>query len=259
MSISPHRKGVVVRSVVPEKSNYLDYRPYLRFDFWYSCAYCTITEVEAQGIGFQLDHYLPHTKAPELKSTYSNLMYSCQICNRNKSDYFPNPTQQQRGYVIIRPDESNPKDHFELEGYEIRAKTETGKFNQEKLELNRQTLCRLRETRERLYRSTDYTAFGVTELLSINIDNLPKDYRATVAAARRQFESNYQELTTDVEEYVRALAKSDLLDEEPVNPLRNKERKKYLDSINAIDPDYKAPKSRPKSMLPKTKRKGKKR
>ena len=67
----------VTRSFVAPKGSYANYRQDLRVDFWYSCAYCSITEVEAQGIAFEIDHYAPHSKFPELKHDYGNLMYSC--------------------------------------------------------------------------------------------------------------------------------------------------------------------------------------
>jgi len=47
-----------VRREVTKKSNYQDYREDLRYDFWYSCAYCSITELEAMGIGLSYNRKL---------------------------------------------------------------------------------------------------------------------------------------------------------------------------------------------------------
>ena len=38
---------------------------------------------------FQIDHFRPKSKYPDLKNDYNNLVLSCPICNRNKSDDWP--------------------------------------------------------------------------------------------------------------------------------------------------------------------------
>ena len=88
-NIKESKKPVVIRSEVKSKKNYNDYKELLRFDFWYSCAYCTLTEAEGGGIGFEIDHYYPQKKKSELSAEYRNLFWSCEICNRYKSDYYP--------------------------------------------------------------------------------------------------------------------------------------------------------------------------
>ena len=69
---------------MPVLSNYHEYKQYLRKDFYYSCAYCTITEWKARGIRFEIDHYEPVSAAPHLRNTYTNLMYSCEECNSQR-------------------------------------------------------------------------------------------------------------------------------------------------------------------------------
>lgn len=146
-------KAIVLRSPVEAKANYLNYRETLRFDFWYSCAYCSISEVEAGGIGFQIDHYWPTTYKPKLKNDYNNLMWSCQICNRYKSGYYPEEDGLSKGNVILRPDEEDPREHLKLEKYSLESKTHKGEFNIHFLDLNRLQLRRLRKIREKLSQS----------------------------------------------------------------------------------------------------------
>ncbi|MGC1294505.1 MAG: hypothetical protein WA869_05640 [Alloacidobacterium sp.] len=58
--------ALVERSVVPKGLQYGNYKKYLRYDFMYSCAYCSMSEAEAQAIRFTIDHYEPRNARPEL-------------------------------------------------------------------------------------------------------------------------------------------------------------------------------------------------
>ena len=87
----------VKRSAVGPVRSHREYLQILRKDFYYSCAYCTLTEFEAQGYSFEVDHYEPQSARPELVNVYENLMYSCECCNRNKSDLDPPAKLEPRG------------------------------------------------------------------------------------------------------------------------------------------------------------------
>jgi hypothetical protein len=49
-------------------------KPGFRNDFFYSCAYCTMSEAEAQATRFTVDHYEPKNAQPDLINAYDNLM-----------------------------------------------------------------------------------------------------------------------------------------------------------------------------------------
>jgi HNH endonuclease len=83
--------SLVVRSVVEPVEHYDEYRQVLRFDFFYSCAYCTMTESEARGIRFTIDHYEPQSARRDLVNEYSNLLYACDTCNIRKGNRCPSP------------------------------------------------------------------------------------------------------------------------------------------------------------------------
>ena len=94
------------RADPPAQSDYKRYKQPLREDFQYRCAYCILHEGDPYGGGFhhfQIDHFRPRNKFPDLINTYSNLYYSCTWCNRAKSDTWPTNDEQSRGFVFVDP------------------------------------------------------------------------------------------------------------------------------------------------------------
>ena len=68
----------------------LDYRRYkdsLAQDFNHRCGYTYCLDFWFGGkTNFQIDHFKPKSKFPELETEYNNLVYSCSYVNRAKSD-----------------------------------------------------------------------------------------------------------------------------------------------------------------------------
>src|SRR4051794_36398673 len=104
---------LIVRSQQPQLENYQDYRPALRQDFFHSCAYCTMTEAEAQAVRFTIDHYEPQKARPDLVNVYANLMYACDECNSRKGDRCPPESARKDGYRFFCADLDEFLDHFE--------------------------------------------------------------------------------------------------------------------------------------------------
>ena len=68
-------------------SSYKSYRPWLRDEFLFRCAYCLKREMWGQITSeFELDHFQPQSISPDLRFDYSNLVYSCRRCNAIKLD-----------------------------------------------------------------------------------------------------------------------------------------------------------------------------
>lgn len=63
-------------------------REYLRKVSNYSCVYCTISESEASGATFHVDHFRPQSKFPHLIDEISNLRYACPRCNLIKGNHW---------------------------------------------------------------------------------------------------------------------------------------------------------------------------
>lgn len=228
---------VVVRSEVPQKSKYGAYREDLRVDFWFSCAYCTTTEVEALAVSFEIDHYVPWTLDESLKHTYSNLMWSCQICNGKKSDYFPSPEAQQAGYRFFRPDLDDPNHHFELVGLRVAGTSKIGEYTEKVLYLNRKQLRDVRELRRRWLESTRLVLGGLRELMAMKLDTFPVKFRAQVLKIRQELKGAENEAKEALRLVIEEHSKSTLIDPDPDKRKFAKQRRAYLKGLDALHPE----------------------
>lgn len=71
-------------------------KKYLKKDFHGRCAYCGDSDsVGMSARHFQVDHFVPKEKFPNLKWEYTNLMYACEFCNGAKSDYWAGESPDQ--------------------------------------------------------------------------------------------------------------------------------------------------------------------
>jgi hypothetical protein len=226
----------VTRSQVPSGRPYHEYKPFLQQDFLCSCAYCTMSEAEAQAIRFTIDHYEPRKIRPDLQDIYHNLMYACDECNRRKGDRSPPPEAREAGHRFFRPDHDVHSSHFTAAGIRLEAKTNTGKYSILALDLNRQGLRRLRELRQRLIHCEVLAAQGVRGLLSYPIDRLPPEVRAKALVARRSVATMQTKIVSEIEDILMAYARSSVLDDEPKSEEEIRERAEALKSIEGLYP-----------------------
>jgi HNH endonuclease len=227
---------LVVRSEVVPGKPYRNYRAPLRWDFFYSCAYCTMTEAEAQAIRFTIDHYEPRSSRPDLENDYSNLMYSCDECNTRKGDRSPPEEARSAGHRFFRPDQDVREDHLSQKGVLLESKSNTGFYSIEALDLNRSSLRRLREIRERLLGALQSVETGILSLRRFPIDQLPPPVRGRVVRAVRQAEATQARLMDDVDALLREYARSPLLEEDEDAEARRHQRVESLRSIEALHP-----------------------
>lgn len=68
-------------------ANYASYRPWLRDEFAFRCAYCLVREQwgRIRGI-FDLDHFVPVSIQSDGDLDYDNLIYACCTCNLAKGN-----------------------------------------------------------------------------------------------------------------------------------------------------------------------------
>ena len=65
----------------PKYSRYRSYKISLQEEFYCRCVYCALPDVLKGHEAFGVDHYRPRSKFPGLEVEYTNLFYSCNICN----------------------------------------------------------------------------------------------------------------------------------------------------------------------------------
>jgi hypothetical protein len=131
----------------PLFGNYEKYRPWLRVDFRYRCAYCERTEAYLRGEEmFEIDHFKPR-RFKELVANYENLYYSCQKCNRDKSNTWPSDEEFSGGFRFSDPcTEDMYLSHFrEAANGELEALTNCGQFTCDHIRLYRPTLVKWRQ------------------------------------------------------------------------------------------------------------------
>lgn len=230
-------KPLVVRSTVEPGLPYSEYRESLRYDFYYSCAYCTITEYEASGIRFTIDHYVPQGNEDVDVHAYDNLMYACDECNLRKGNRHPPSSAQAEGYRFFRPDKDALLDHFSASGIRVEHVTNTGFFTINALDLNRQSLMRLREYRERIAQTHEFVVAGIHALRHVRIDRFPPHVRSHILAAIKSAQEAANEREEEIETTLREFAKSTLLDKDPEAAERAKARARELDQMKALHPD----------------------
>ncbi|MCT7567824.1 HNH endonuclease [Aliarcobacter butzleri] len=83
------QKQKPIRTCKKTYTDYKSFKPYIVTDFNNRCGYCDSHDKFFGGLkNFQIDHFKPHSIPAflSLKHEYKNLIYSCQSCNRAKSN-----------------------------------------------------------------------------------------------------------------------------------------------------------------------------
>jgi hypothetical protein len=133
----------------PSFGDYTKYRPWLRLDFRYRCAYCERTESYLRGEeAFEIDHFKPR-RFNELLAFYQNLYYCCQKCNRYKSSTWPSDKELSEGFRFSDPcAEDMYVAHFrEAADGQLEALTNCGRFTNVHIRLYRPSLVKWRQAK----------------------------------------------------------------------------------------------------------------
>jgi hypothetical protein len=134
----------------PAKSNYREYKPFLRRDFLARCAYCERTEEYLGGDEvFEVEHFKPKSKFTDLICAYHNLYYACGGCNGHKWETWPSEAQIARGQRFADPCLEDSYVHHlrELEDGDVEELTECGVYSNSHIRLGRPELRRWRRLR----------------------------------------------------------------------------------------------------------------
>jgi hypothetical protein len=227
---------LVTRSAVPAGRPYGEYKQFLRFDFFHSCAYCTMSEAEATAIRFTIDHYEPRTARPDLLNEYGNLMYSCDECNLRKGDRSPPAQARAAGHRFFRPDEDIYTTHFETHDLRVEGKTNVGSYSIEALDLNRYGLRRLRDIRRRLTKCEEHVSAGIMSLRRFHFDQLPNHLKGRVAQTISEAAKVAAEMGEEIDALLRQRARSELIDPDPEREQRAEDRARKLTELTILHP-----------------------
>jgi hypothetical protein len=105
----PPDKRIERRHAPPEgtgRFGYRDYRPCLRWEFGFTCAFCLLHERDladlgAEGLGLTwIEHFALASSDPQKVNDYRNCFYACRYCNGNRSRA---PLVDESGRRLINP------------------------------------------------------------------------------------------------------------------------------------------------------------
>jgi HNH endonuclease len=187
----------------PQYDDYRQYRPLLRQDFRYTCAYCERSESVLGGEEFfEIDHFRPIRRFPEHRDHYPNLYYSCGPCNRHKGSAWPTADQVARGYRFADPcEEDLYVTHVEeVSNGMLRARTGVGDYTCQQIRLNRVSLLEWRREKRQILSNLNVMETITREIglqLEIALAPAARDellqklagLDATIARLRRRYSS----------------------------------------------------------------------
>lgn len=185
----------------PSFTNYQDYKPQLREDFTYTCAYCTIHEREWGGLRqFHVEHFRPKSLFPGLETDYDNLLYACSVCNVFKSNDWPSDQPLEDGVGYLDPCEHDYAEHFEndAESGKVAGSTPPARYMVEHLHMNRPYLISLRRKRvaeEEIQERFAELCKGALRMIerSLEDETLPDHVVSSLEVAREVIETLWEE------------------------------------------------------------------
>jgi hypothetical protein len=116
-------------------SPYSAYKPYLQREFERKCVYCRMPDSMKDYESYGVDHYRPKSLFENLLTTYSNLFYSCNPCNRRKGDYWP-PRGKGKTHYVPNPCDHKMFEHLRFKGATIQTTSQPGAVAEKLMDLN---------------------------------------------------------------------------------------------------------------------------
>ena len=142
------------RKTAPPPAEASRYRSLVREDFSECCAYCLLHELLAGGASnFEMDHFRPRSRFPDLAKHYFNLYHSCHVCNQYKGAAWPSAELAERGFGFLDFCQESFSDHFrEKADGSWEPLTSLAEYTTARLRLNRPHLVEIRRLLRRLAR-----------------------------------------------------------------------------------------------------------
>lgn len=120
----------------PSYSVYSRYKSFLKQEFTSQCVYCRLPDGLKGEDSFGVDHYRPQSKFPELATTYANLFYACNGCNRRKGAFWPTDAQWQARQFIPNPCDHVMFDHLRYRSTRVETRSPAGELAEQVLMFN---------------------------------------------------------------------------------------------------------------------------
>lgn len=174
------------RSEIEKKADYHDYLTELQEDFQYMCGYCGKTETITKN-AFEIDHFVPKKYDKSRVNDYTNLVYSCYMCNRKKSSKWPSEDGKvqfagKKGFIDPTTGDYDKHLARNIDGT-IYGKTETGKYMEEAFAFKLRPMREIwqlmqldekkRQLREKINKSTPNEMYMYIEMDGL-LNNLQK-------------------------------------------------------------------------------------
>jgi hypothetical protein len=129
---------------------YEGFRPCLRWEFAFSCAFCLLHEAQVCPGGvvgssqFWIEHIEPQSQRPDLRNMYGNLVYACRRCNLARR---ARPRTDIRGRCLLDPCRDTWAAYFRHDGDQLRALTKDAEYTSETYDINEPAKVTLRRDR----------------------------------------------------------------------------------------------------------------
>lgn len=173
----------------PSTGDYSEWKEKVSEYCEHRCTYCCIHVSRYGGIdNFHVDHFRPKSR-PEfehLRKAIGNLYLACAICNRFKSNHWPNdPLPDHSIPAFPDPANCNYNEIFQIDGLQVKGLVVAARFVVEQLYLNRPQL--LRERRLAVLRAR---AEGVIDRMKLLIRDVGASETANSDVLRRALACN---------------------------------------------------------------------
>ena len=171
--------GLIVKQSAPQlagkKYNDIEVKMHLRAEGGQRCVYCSINESIIGGYQFfWVEHHKPQSVDSSLVNDLDNLFYSCQICNRFKSNDWPNEPDAAFALCCYpNPTAVDYKTLFEVKGDgQLEGVYTASKYLVERIYLNRPQLImeRRRTALQNYHTALNEEGRTLAERLAANCD-----------------------------------------------------------------------------------------
>jgi len=144
------------RRHTPPALSYEQYRPCLRWEFGFSCAFCLLHESDIVNAGVegwgltQIEHFVPQSHDPSRRDDYTNLFYICRRCNLERGS---RRNEGPNGETLLNPCDDAWGRHFEVVLDEIHPRDEEDEnatYTRNAYGLNTPAKVKIRSMRRRM-------------------------------------------------------------------------------------------------------------